>query len=128
MEYFYLVESVDFSQLAESQNYFQLMESQNYFRLKIIHSFKLRIFNIDAVRFWLAYYFHHNFFNTMYLRKTVVAIHQTFSYGSRGKDEVEFIQCVGWQEPQTHELWTFSEDGITCKVHTFVRVVDQEET
>ena len=51
VEYFHLVKSAEYFQLVESQNYFQLVKSQNYFRLKIIHSFKLRIFIIIAVRF-----------------------------------------------------------------------------
>ena len=55
-------------------------------------------------------------------RKPVGVIRQPSNSGSRADDKLEFIRCVGGQEPQIHELWTFAEDGITRKVHPFARV------
>ena len=55
-------------------------------------------------------------------RKPVGVIRQTSSSGSVGEDGLEFICCVGGQEPQIHKLWSFSKDGITRKVHPFGRI------
>ena len=54
-------------------------------------------------------------------RKPVGVIRQPSNSGSGADDRLEFIRCVGGREPQIHELWTFAEDGITCKVHPFAR-------
>ena len=43
-------------------------------------------------------------------RKPVGVIRQPFSSGIGVKDRVEFIRCVGGQQPQIHELWTFAEN------------------
>ena len=58
----------------------------------------------------------------MTIRKPAGVIRQPSSSGSRDKDGLEFIRCVGGQEPQIQELWSFSEDGITRKVHPFARI------
>ena len=47
---------------------------------------------------------------------------QPSNFGSGADDRLEFICCVGGQESQIHELWIFSEDGITRKVHPFARI------
>ena len=52
----------------------------------------------------------------------VEVICQPFSSSSRGEDRVEVIFCGGAREPQIHELWSFSEDRITHKVHPFARI------
>ena len=80
------------------------------------------MYNIVTVRFCLAYSFRCNFRNTMPRRKSVGVIRQPSSSGSGGEDGLEFICCVGGQEPQIHKLWSFSKDGITRKVHPFGRI------
>ena len=55
-------------------------------------------------------------------RKPVVVIRQPSSCGSRDKDGLEFIRCVGGREPQIQELWSFSEDRITHKFHHFAQI------
>ena len=55
-------------------------------------------------------------------RNPVGVISQPSNSGSRDDDRLEFICCVGGREPQIYELWTFSEDGITRRVHPFARV------
>ena len=50
-------------------------------------------------------------------RKPVGVIRQPSKSGSGANDRLDFIRCVGGQEPQIHELWTFAEGGITRKVH-----------
>ena len=47
---------------------------------------------------------------------------QTLHSGNRDDDGIEFIRCVGGQEPQIHKLWSFAEDGITREVHPFARI------
>ena len=54
--------------------------------------------------------------------KPVRIIRQPSSSGSRDKYGLEFIRCVGGQEPQIHELWSFAEDIITREVHPFARI------
>ena len=49
-------------------------------------------------------------------------IRQPFNYVSGGEDRLEFICCVGGQQPQIQEVWTFAEDGITRKVHPTTRI------
>ena len=55
-------------------------------------------------------------------REPVLATHQNFRSGNRGKDGIEFIRCVDGWEPQIHKIWRFAEDGITREVHSFARV------
>ena len=55
-------------------------------------------------------------------RKPVGVICQPFCSGNGGEDGIEFVRYVDGREPQIHELWSFAEDGITCKVHPFARV------
>ena len=93
-----------------------------YFPLKNIHSFKLRIFNIVAVRIFLAHSSLRNLCNTMPRREKVGVICQPFSSGNRDEYGVEFICCVGGREPQIHELWSFAEDRITREVRPFARI------
>ena len=96
--------------------------SRIIFPLKNNYSFKPRTFNIVAVYLYLAHSSLYNFCNTMPRREPVVAICQPSCSGSRGEDGVEFIRCVGGQEPQTHKIWSFAEDGINRKVHPFARI------
>ena len=50
-------------------------------------------------------------------RDPVGVIRQPSRYGSGANDILEFICCVGGQQPQIHKLWSFSEDEITREVH-----------
>ena len=52
----------------------------------------------------------------------VRAIFQPSDSGSGYDDRLEFIRCVGGRQPKTHEVWTFSNDGITPEVHPTARV------
>ena len=54
--------------------------------------------------------------------KPVGVIRQPSSSGSGDEDGIEFIRWVGGREPQIHELWSFTKDGITRKVHPFARI------
>ena len=54
--------------------------------------------------------------------ETAGDIRQPSNPGSGDDDGLEFIPCVGGRQPEIHEVWTFGEDGITPKVHTFARV------
>ena len=94
----------------------------NIFPLKTISSFKLRIFNIVTVCLYLAHSSLCNFHDTMPRSKPFGVIRQAFRYGNGGEDGLEFVCPVDCQEPQIHELWSFSGDGITRKVHPFFRV------
>ena len=42
-------------------------------------------------------------------------------YGSGGTEAIVFIQCINGQEPQIHELWCLSLDGIRCEVRPTAR-------
>ena len=44
------------------------------------------------------------------------------NYGSRGPETGAFIQCANGLEPQIHELWCCSIDGICREVHLTARV------
>ena len=55
-------------------------------------------------------------------REPVGVIRQPSSSGSGGEDGLEFILCMGGQEPQIHKLWSFAKDGITREVHPFARI------
>ena len=37
--------------------------------------------------------------------------------GNGGTEGVKFIQFIDGQEPQIHEIWCLSYDGVTCEVH-----------
>ena len=39
------------------------------------------------------------------------------NYGSGGEDRPEFIRCVDRRQPQTHEVLTYREDGVTPEVY-----------
>ena len=80
--------------------YFDLVESIEYLPAQNISSFKLRIFNIVSVCFYLAHYPLRNFCNTMSRREPVGVIRQPSSSGSGGEDGLEFIRCVGRRQPQ----------------------------
>ena len=58
----------------------------------------------------------------MPIRKPVRAIRKPFKYGSGANDRLEFILCAGGRQPEIHEVWTFGDNGITPKVHSFARV------
>ena len=58
----------------------------------------------------------------MHRLKPVGVTRQPSSSGSGGEYGLEFIRCVGGREPQIHELWSFSKEVITRKVHTFARI------
>ena len=58
----------------------------------------------------------------MPIREPVGAIIQLFNSGIRADDRLEYIRCVGGQQPQIHEVWTFSDDGITCEVDPFAHI------
>ena len=81
-----------------------------------------RFFYIVTVRFCLAHSVRCNSRNTLHRHKPVVVIHTTLRSGSGGEGGIEFIRCGDGREPQIHELWTFNEDSINRKVHTFARV------
>ena len=55
-------------------------------------------------------------------REPVGSIRQPFNSGSGADDGLEFIYCVGGQQPEIHEVWTFGDDVITPEVHPFARV------
>ena len=55
-------------------------------------------------------------------REPTGVIHQPSRSGSGGDDGLEFIRCVGGQEPQIHKIWSFAKDVITRKVHPFARI------
>ena len=55
-------------------------------------------------------------------RKPVGVIREPSRSGIRSEDGLGFNRCVGGQEPQIHELWSFAEDGVTRKVHLFARI------
>ena len=91
-----LVVSVKKFELVESQKYFpKLVESQKYFSAQKFGSFKLRIFNIVAVRFFLAHFSCRNFLATMPRRDPFGAIRQPFNYSSGADDGLDFIRFVG---------------------------------
>ena len=48
--------------------------------------------------------------------------HSDWLASSGSNDGLEFIRCVGGQQPQIHELWSFAKDRITREVHTFARI------
>ena len=52
-------------------------------------------------------------------RKPVRVICQQSNSVSGDEDGLEYILCVGGQEPKIHELWNFAEDGFTREVHPF---------
>ena len=99
---------------SSHKNIFQCWSShRNIFPLKNFHSFKLVIFNIFAERFRLAQSSHRKFLSMMPRRESIGAIFQHFNSSSGSDDRVEFIRCVGGQQPQIREVWTFGDDGIT---------------
>ena len=65
---------------------------------------------------------HCNFSKKMTRCRPVGSIRQPSEYGSGGAEGPEFIQWVDGLEPQMHEVWCFSSDGITRKVHSIARV------
>ena len=112
-----------FQSWLSHRNIFQSWSShRNIFLLKKFGSFKLRTFNIVAVRFFLAHFSHRNLLATMPRREPVGAIRQTFNSSSGADDGLEFICYVGGQQTQIQEVWTFGDDGITREVHPFARV------
>ena len=48
--------------------------------------------------------------------------------GSGGTKGVEFIRCIDGQEPQIHEIWRLSSDGVTCEVHLAAQIDVGTET
>ena len=58
----------------------------------------------------------------MLRRETVRAICQPLKCGSGADDGIGFIPCVGGQQTEIHDFWTFGDNGITPKVHHFARV------
>ena len=64
-----------------------------------------------------AHSIYRNFTNTMNRQDTVRYIRQPSCYGSGNEDRPKFIWCVDGLQPQIHEIWTFSEDGVTHEVH-----------
>ena len=55
----------------------------------------------------------------MPIREPIGAISQPSNSGSGADDGIKFIRCVGGQQPEIHEVWTFGDDGITPEVHHF---------
>ena len=45
------------------------------------------------------------------------SIRRSSNSGSGGTEDVDFIQCVDSQEPQIHNIWCLSSDGVTRKIH-----------
>ena len=45
-----------------------------------------------------------------------------YDYGSGNEDGPDFTQCVDVRQIQIHEVWTFSDDGVTREVHPTARV------
>ena len=63
-----------------------------------------------------------NSFKTMPRCNTVIAIRKPLNSSSGAEEGLEFIFFVGGQQPQSHEVWIFSDDGITREVHSFARI------
>ena len=47
---------------------------------------------------------------------------QPSNSSSENDDGLDFIRCVGGRHTKIHDIWTFSDDGITPEVHHFARV------
>ena len=59
----------------------------------------------------------HIFINMMAGWEVVESICRHSDSGIGDEDGPKFIQCVDGRKPQIHEVWTFSEDGVTCEIH-----------
>ena len=53
----------------------------------------------------------------MATQEPVGSMHRRANSGSGEEDGPEFIRCVDRQQPQIHEVWTFTEDGVTREIH-----------
>ena len=69
-----------------------------------------------------AHSFRCNFLNIMPRPDLVKAIHQPSNSGSGYDGGLDFIRCVGRKQPEIYEVWTFSDNKITPKVHPFARI------
>ena len=99
-----------------------LTRLQKILPAQIFHIFKLIFFNIVAVLFCLAHYFHSNFLNITPIRESVGSISQFSNSVSGANDGLEFIRCVGRVKPKISEVWNFGNNRITPKVHPFAHV------
>ena len=63
-----------------------------------------------------------SFFNIIPRLYPVGSISRPSDSGRGYDDGPQFIRCVDGQQPKTHEVWIFGENGVNPKVHPTVHV------